>query len=61
LAAKKAHYFPANDLTSLCGRWIYSDKRDPQDFISDDDCVACRRLVDKAKKKQATTPLTAPT
>lgn len=42
----KAHYFPGDNVQSLCGRWN-PDNVDPSDFYdgdhrSSDNCKACR-------------------
>lgn len=49
-ASRKAHYFLAGDLNSLCGRWAFSGERTPADgSASPDDCAECsRRLARRA-------------
>jgi len=51
--ARKAHYFPAGDLISLCGRWMFAGPRNDDGLDSPDDCAACRRcLNDKRAQEQ---------
>jgi len=45
--ARKAHWFPENSLTSLCGRWLYSGPREDSDKPSKDDCTMCRHKREK--------------
>ena len=48
--ARKAHYFDG-DRRSLCGRWSTPftpiGAFEPEDKPSSDDCVVCRRRLDK--------------
>jgi hypothetical protein len=50
--ATKAHYFEG--ITSLCGRWMYTGRLDPDDGASKDDCVPCRKKLTVKKKAQST-------
>lgn len=45
--ARKAHYFPAGEHRSLCGRYgMWTDEgRDDDNHDSPDNCVACRRRL----------------
>lgn len=46
----KAHYF--RDGTSLCGRWGFRSSNaphEPDTGVSPDDCVGCRRALDKER------------
>ena len=47
--SKKAHYFV--DHTALCGKWMFFGSLDASDTTSPDDCMACRRRLDKVKAK----------
>jgi hypothetical protein len=46
--SRKFHFFDADSLTSLCGKWgFFAGRRDPDNGTkSKDDCAACRRKVD---------------
>lgn len=46
--SRKAHYFPEDSLTSLCGKWgFYGGRRETDNGnASPDDCVVCRRKFD---------------
>lgn len=47
-SATKHHYFEEGEVTSICRRWMYfGDNREPDTFESPDDCVACRRKLNK--------------
>lgn len=46
--ARKAHYFHTEEITSVCGRWMYSGPREPETGLrSRSDCVACVKVVEK--------------
>ena len=48
--ASKHHYFAEDEATSICGRWMYfGHDREPDTFESPDDCVACRRKLNKER------------
>lgn len=45
-SARKAHYFPADDLVALCKRWMYAGPREPETGQrSRDDCTACVKAL----------------
>jgi hypothetical protein len=48
-SAAKAHYFPADQYISLCGKWLWTGdhhRRTPDDgVVGKDDCVVCRRKL----------------
>lgn len=45
--ATKCHYFPENDLTSLCGKWgFFGGQRSRDVGRSRDDCAGCRKKLD---------------
>lgn len=45
--SRKAHYFPEDTLTSLCGKWgFYAGHREADNSPSLDDCVGCRRKLE---------------
>jgi hypothetical protein len=57
-SGRKAHYFKP-DGRSLCGRWgFFGGRTEPDDGPSPDDCVGCRRELDKragsAREEQGT-------
>ena len=41
--AKKAHYFDAESMTSLCGKWMFTGARVDEFHQHDENCVACMR------------------
>lgn len=41
--SRKAHWFPADDLTSLCGRWLFGGIREDDRHTSPDNCAECKR------------------
>jgi len=41
--SQKAHYFPAGEIISLCGRWMYSGHLEDDRHESRDNCAACRK------------------
>lgn len=43
--SRKAHYFQAGEITSLCKRWMFAGPTDPPSAPSPDDCAACTRAV----------------
>ena len=57
--SRKFHYIPAENDRALCGKWALSpfagkDARQlanlqPDDGPSKDDCVACRRKLDRRR------------
>lgn len=57
--ARKFHFIPAEDKTALCGKWMISPFADEAEFRekrlhpetgpSSDDCVACRRKLEKRR------------
>ncbi|EBR3877723.1 hypothetical protein T062_18840 [Salmonella enterica subsp. arizonae] len=48
--ASKHHFFTENETTSICGRWMhFGHNREPDTFESPDDCVACRRKLNKER------------
>ncbi|HIB9845944.1 TPA: hypothetical protein ACWZIO_003183 [Escherichia coli] len=49
--SRKYHYFARDEVTSICRRWMYSGEREPDSFESPDDCVVCRRKLNKEKEK----------
>lgn len=48
--SRKAHYFGADGM-ALCGKWanlgMPAEAHEPDTGPSQDDCVACRRKLDK--------------
>jgi hypothetical protein len=50
-SARKCHYFPEGGTRSLCGKYaLLWGLRPPADGSrSPDDCVVCRRRLDKAE------------
>lgn len=58
LNANKAHYYPKDDIRSLCGRWLFAGERDPDEFPSEDDCSSCRRELIKRAEPAPVTRLT---
>lgn len=52
LLAKKWHYFLADDLVSVCGKWMLAGTRydDPSYDIDPDNCAACKKKVAKLRK-----------
>lgn len=49
--AKKAHYFQEGSATSICGGWMYTGPREPDEFESSDDCKTCRKKLAKLQNK----------
>jgi hypothetical protein len=50
LNSRKHHYFRKRQ--SVCGKWmLFNDNLEPDTFASPDDCVACRRALDKEKEQ----------
>lgn len=45
LNSKKAHYF--QDARALCGKWLYTGRLELGNNASLDNCMACRRKLDK--------------
>lgn len=41
--SKRAHYFPADSLRSLCGKWLLRGEREDTAHESPDNCAACKR------------------
>jgi hypothetical protein len=42
--SRKAHYFEAGSITSLCHRWIFGGDRENDRHDSQDNCAECKRL-----------------
>ena len=51
LNSRKAHYFVEH--TALCGKWLFFGSLEDSEKASPDDCVVCRRKLDKMKAKDA--------
>lgn len=54
LASRKAHYF--RDARSLCGKWLFTGRLEPPENTwktGPDDCVPCRRALDKERAPAA--------
>jgi len=50
--SQRAHYFPAGELISLCGRWmILGGEREDDKHDSPDNCAACRKKLDKLRER----------
>jgi hypothetical protein len=45
LNSRKAHYFGAGSITSLCNGWMYTGPREPAEYKSPDDCAACSKAL----------------
>lgn len=46
--ANKHHFFLEDEVTSICGRWMYfATDLEPDTFESSEDCASCRRKVNK--------------
>lgn len=48
-ASKKAHYFSVGTV-SLCGGWMYSGQLLDSNNNSPDNCVKCKKIVEKRKQ-----------
>jgi hypothetical protein len=53
LNSRKAHFFTAGEIISVCGRMMYSGERQDDNHNSPDNCAECRRR--QAKLEKATT------
>ncbi len=55
--ARKAHFFPAGEVRSACGRWAFTGEGTRNQTMGDepgpDDCKACWRKAKKAKEAKA--------
>lgn len=48
----KHHFFGEDEITSICGKWMYfGHDRETDTFESPDDCADCRRQLNKLKAK----------
>lgn len=54
--SRKCHFFPAERMESLCGKWgFFGGRRFPDNGKpSSDDCVACRRKLAVTAEPTAT-------
>lgn len=43
LNARRAHYYPAGELRSLCGTSMYGGSREDSNHDSADNCAQCRK------------------
>lgn len=50
--SRKAHFFLASEPISVCGKWMYSGTRTPDEFESPDDCKPCRRIANRQLASQ---------
>lgn len=50
-AARKAHWFAAGEIRSICGRWAFWGPREDSDQPSKDDCAQCAKLAAAAKSQ----------
>jgi len=51
--SKKAHYFLANEIRSLCMKWMYAGEREDSKDDSLDNCKDCIKRLAAMRKKQA--------
>lgn len=50
LLSKKWHYFKADDIVSVCGKWMLAGERDDTLDEHPDNCMACKKKVTKLRK-----------
>lgn len=48
MRATKPHWYEPGEMTSVCGRWMYSGQRNPwPKAYTHNACVVCRRKLEK--------------
>lgn len=52
--SRKAHFFPGEEIISLCRGWMFSGpgQGDADSPPSRDDCTVCRRKLDRLRDSQ---------
>lgn len=52
LNSRKAHYFVEGECISICGKMMYSGDREIGNNASPDNCMECRRRLEKLVNKR---------